>query len=115
MEHYRPLEAITALEPARPYELAGYTILTQRAGAYLQARQPENAASEYKKILANPGVDPVSSMFPLAHLGLARAYVLQGDSARSRDEYQKFFDLWKDADADVPVLRQARLEYSYLR
>lgn len=49
---------------------------------------------------------------PLAHLGLARAYALENHKAESRDEYEKFFALWKDADADLPILKQARLEYA---
>ena len=73
------------------------------------------AAAEYQKILANRGVDPVSPMYPLAHLGLARAYALQNNKPASRGEYEKFFDAWKDADTDVPILKQARIEYSRLK
>jgi hypothetical protein len=73
------------------------------------------AAAEYQKILANRGIDPVSPLYPLAHLGLARAYALQNNQAGSRGEYEKFFDMWKDADADVPVLKQARIEYARLK
>jgi DNA-binding winged helix-turn-helix (wHTH) protein/tetratricopeptide (TPR) repeat protein len=114
-EHGKPLDAVVALEPARPYEMANYSVLTQRAGACLKAGRPEMAAAEYQKILANRGVDPLSTLYPLAHLGLARAYALQNNQAGSRSEYEKFFGMWKDADADVPVLKQARIEYSRLK
>jgi len=115
MEHGKPLDAVAALEPARPYEMANYAVLSQRAEAYLKAGRPEMAVPEYQKILANPGVDPVSPLYSLAHLGLARAYALQNNQVASRGEYEKFFDLWKNADADVPILKQARIEYSRLK
>jgi tetratricopeptide (TPR) repeat protein len=108
----KPLEAVAALEPTRPYELADYSVLSLRAAACLKAGQPDAAADAYNKILANPGVDPLSPLYPLAHLGLARADALKNDRAASRSEYEKFFALWKDADADIPVLKNARSEYS---
>jgi tetratricopeptide (TPR) repeat protein len=115
MERDKPLDAVEALEPARPYEMANYAVLTQRAGAYLKAGQPEMAAAEFQKIIANPGIDPINPLYPLAHLGLARAYAAENNTSASRKEYEKFFDLWKDADADVPILQQARIEYSHLK
>jgi DNA-binding winged helix-turn-helix (wHTH) protein/Tfp pilus assembly protein PilF len=111
----KPLDAVEALEPARPYEMANYAVLTLRAEAYLKAGRPEMAAAEYQKILANPGIDPLSPLYPLAHLSLARAYAAQNNISASRGEYEKFFDSWKDADADVPILKQARAEYSRLK
>jgi hypothetical protein len=115
VDRQKPLDAIPALEPATPYELANYSVLTLRAEAYLQANRPDLAVPEYKKILANPGVNPVTTLYPLAHLGLARAFILQNNKAESRGEYEKLFAYWKDADADVPVLKQARLEYARLQ
>jgi eukaryotic-like serine/threonine-protein kinase len=114
LAHGRPSDVLQELEAARPYELADYTILTQRATAYLRLKRPEKAANEYRKILANPGVDVPSPVYPLAHVGLARAYAAQNDKTASRKEYEVFFELWKDADADVPVLQQARREYARL-
>jgi hypothetical protein len=73
------------------------------------------AADQYKKILANPGIDAISTRYPMAQLGLARAYAGENNKTASRIEYEKFFAMWKDADADVPVLKQARLEYSHLQ
>jgi hypothetical protein len=57
----------------------------------------------------------VAPYFPLARLGLARAYALQGDAAKARTSYQDFFALWKDADPDVPILKQAKAEYAKLQ
>jgi eukaryotic-like serine/threonine-protein kinase len=114
-EQARPLDAVAVLEPARPYEMANYAVLTQRAEAYMKAGRGEMAVPEYQKIIANPGIDPVSPLYSLAHLGLARAYALENNQAASRGEYEKFFDTWKNADADVPVMKQARIEYSRLK
>ena len=66
-------------------------------------------------ILDHRGIEPISPLYPLAHLGLARASVLSGDSNRARKEYQDFLAVWKDADADLPALQQARDEYLKLK
>ena len=109
----KPLDAVAALEPAAPYELVNYYVIDERAQAYLKAGKPELAIPEYHKILSYPCLDP-HLLNPLAHLGLARAYAMQKDNTVSRHEYEVFFGLWKDADADLPVLRQARREYAQL-
>jgi hypothetical protein len=114
MAQTKPLDAVAALEPARPYELAGYTVPNQRAEAWLEAARPEMAVDEYRKILDNPGVDPLSLLYPLAHLGMAHAYLRLNKTAESHAEYESFFAAWKDADSDVPVLKQARAEYAGL-
>jgi DNA-binding winged helix-turn-helix (wHTH) protein/tetratricopeptide (TPR) repeat protein len=114
MAQTKPLDAVAALEPARPYELAGYTVPDERAEAWLKAARPEMAADEYRKILDNPGVDPLSLLYPLAHLGMAHAYLRLNKTAESHAEYESFFAAWKDADSDVPVLKQARAEYAGL-
>ena len=111
----KPLDAVSALEPALPYDLAAYAIPTQRAEAYLKASQPEFAILEYNKILGNPGIEALSALYPLAHLGMARAYALERNNTNSRAEYEKFFDLFKSADPDLPVVKQARLEYNHLK
>jgi eukaryotic-like serine/threonine-protein kinase len=111
----KPLEAIAALEPAAPYELTGgFTAFAQRGEAYRRAGQAEMAAGEYKKVLAHRGVDPVSPLFPLAHLWLGRADALAGHVQESRSEYEKLFALWMDADKDLPLLLAARKEYAAL-
>ncbi len=71
--------------------------------------------AEFQKVLDHRGVDPLSILYPLAHLGLARAAVLQGDAAKARKAYQDFFALWKDADPDIPILQQAKQEYEKLK
>jgi len=114
MQRGKPLEAVAELDPAVPYELADYTVLMQRAEAYLQAGRMGMAVHDYLKVLDNRGVDPVSVLVPLAHLGLARAYAMENNKVVGRSEYEQFFNLWKDADTDLPVLKQARLEFARL-
>ena len=82
--------------------------------AYLLTRQGDKAATEFQKIVDHRGTvvsDPVGA---LAHLQLGRAYVLSGDRAKAKSAYQEFLSLWQNADADIPVLKQARTEYSKL-
>jgi tetratricopeptide (TPR) repeat protein len=115
MYRRKPEEAIEALRPGLPYDMRSFTLPAMRGRAYLAARQPSLAAVEFRKIIDHPTVEPLSHDLPLAHLGLARAYALLDDVANSKDEYEKFFALWKDADADLPVLKDARVEYTRLR
>jgi DNA-binding winged helix-turn-helix (wHTH) protein/tetratricopeptide (TPR) repeat protein len=106
-----PAGAIALLEPGRPYELALPEIIDARGQAYLAAKQGVQAEAEFRKLIDHPSLEePTMPRTFLAHLGLARAYALQGHKDESRKEYETFFDLWKDADADSPVLRQAHLE-----
>jgi eukaryotic-like serine/threonine-protein kinase len=110
-----PLDAIAALEPAAPYELAGgLTAFAQRGESYQSAGQYENAATEYRNLLAHNGINPLSPLLPLAHLWLGRAEAHAGNIKGSRAEYEKLFALWKDADKDLPVLLTAKREYVVL-
>jgi len=86
-----------------------------RGQAYLGERKGAEAASEFQKILDHRGWSPLSPLYPLAHLGLARAAVLQGDPTKARKSYQDFLALWKDADADLPILIEAKKEYEKLK
>jgi DNA-binding winged helix-turn-helix (wHTH) protein/Flp pilus assembly protein TadD len=96
----KPMVAIAALEPARLYGKNDYSVLTERATAYMQAGKPDLAAQEYKAILASaPGTDDNSPLYNLAHQGLARAYAAQGKMLESREEYARFSQLWVDADS----------------
>ena len=115
MKRQKPADAIAALQLATPYEVVDYNVPILRGEACLRANRPEMAAVEYQKILANRGLNPVSHLYPMAYLGLARAYALEKHKTESRREYEKFFTLWKDADPDAPVLKQARLEYKHLQ
>jgi DNA-binding winged helix-turn-helix (wHTH) protein/tetratricopeptide (TPR) repeat protein len=114
IQERKPVEALHALEVATDYELRDYVIFSLRGRAYLDAHRGAEAAEEYRKILTNPGIDPVSPLYPLAHLGLARAYAMQNRTQESRKEYEALFALWRDADGDLPVLKQARTEYAHL-
>jgi outer membrane protein assembly factor BamD (BamD/ComL family) len=113
--------AVAALEPARRFELAGtppnapYAILYVRGRAYLQSKQPDKAAVEFQKILDFPGREATSELISLSQLQLARAYAMQNDTAKARTAYQDFLALWKDADPDIPILKQAKAEYDKLQ
>jgi tetratricopeptide (TPR) repeat protein len=107
-------DAIRALEPARPYEMRDYTVPWLRGAAYLKLGQPALAEVEYKKIVDNPGIDPVSATATLGHLGLARAYAMGGKNSQARHEYETLFALWKNADPNLTVLQQARADYQRL-
>jgi tetratricopeptide (TPR) repeat protein len=115
LKHNNPTRAITLLEAASPYDPANYGPMYVRGKAYLQAREGEKAAAEYQKILDHRGIDPLNPVYALARLGLGRAYALQGQTTEARTAYQDFFALWKDADPDIPILKQAKEEYEKLR
>ena len=112
------LRAIDDLQSAAPYELGLdgtlYPVYV-RGEAYLAARRGSKAANEFQKILDHRGIvanDPIGA---LAHLGLGRAYAMQGDVAKARAAYQDFLTLWKDADPDIPILKEAKAEYAKLQ
>ena len=112
-----PDQAIDALRAAVPYEL-GYVFphpVYVRAQAYLQAGRGAEAAAEFQKIIDHRGLNPTSPEHSLAKLGLGRAYVLAKDTAKAKAAYQDFLALWKDADPDVPILKQAKAEYAKLQ
>ena len=116
LHHHDPAGAIAALESARPYELARPEALELRGQAYLAAGQAENAELEFSKLIANPALDdPTRPGTILAHLGLARACALERKTVESRDEYNKFFSLWNEADGDLGILQQAKSEYARLQ
>jgi tetratricopeptide (TPR) repeat protein len=110
--------AIEILQPASRFELgnvAGLWLTYVRGEVYLRQKTGSDAAAAFQKILDHRGIEPLSPLYPLAHLGLARASVLSGDTAKARKEYQDFLALWKDADADLPILQQAKDEYAKLK
>jgi eukaryotic-like serine/threonine-protein kinase len=119
-----PSRALEFLEAAVPYELAPvsddefgapfYPVYV-RGQAYLLLHQGAQAAAEFQKFIDHPTFVANNPLFVLAHLGLARAYTLQGDTDKSRAAYQDFFTLWKDADQDIPILKQAKAEYAKLQ
>jgi serine/threonine protein kinase/tetratricopeptide (TPR) repeat protein len=111
-------QAIQLLESVRSYQFGivlGSSTAFLRGNLYLQQRMGKEAAAEFQSILDHPGSDYLSPAYTLAHLGLARAAVINGDTAAARKSYQDFFGLWKEADSDLPVLVQARKEYAELK
>jgi eukaryotic-like serine/threonine-protein kinase len=86
-----------------------------RGEAYLAVGQGNLAAVEFRKILDHRGLVWNCATAALARLGLGRAYAMTGDKAKARAAYQDFLMLWKDADPDIPVLKQAKAEYAKLQ
>jgi tetratricopeptide (TPR) repeat protein len=116
-----PSDAIERLRTALPYDLAmpgtaffakfgGLYPAYVRGQAYLQAGRGREAAAEFQKVLDHRGIVLADPIGALAHLQLGRAYVIAGDIANAKNAYQDFLTLWKDADPDLPVLRQAEAE-----
>jgi eukaryotic-like serine/threonine-protein kinase len=113
-----PAKAVEILQRAVPYDLANQRRMLstyQRGRAYLALHQGTEAAAEFQKIADHPGVVHNSVTGALAKLGLARAYALEGDTAKARVTYQDFFALWKDADPKIPLLVAAQSEYGKLQ
>ncbi len=110
-----PNAAVNSLAPAVQYEQNTISVPYNRALAYLAAGQTSKAATEFEKVLSDRGWDDWGVFAPLAQLGLARAYAMQGNREDSRKAYDDFFATWKDADPDIPILRQAKAEYNSTR
>ncbi len=110
-------KAVELLQPAEPYELGivgGLSPVYVRGEAFLAAHDGRQAASEFQKIIGHSAL-AMNSIGALARLGLARARVLQGDTGNAKAAYRDFFTLWKDADPDIFVLKQAKAEYGKLQ
>jgi eukaryotic-like serine/threonine-protein kinase len=118
-------EAVEILRAATPYELGGTTASTYlwnalhpvfvRGEAYLATRQGSQAVAEFQKILNHRGIVLNQPIGALAHLQIGRAYAMQGESAKAKAAYQDFLTLWRDADPDIPILKQAKAEYAKLQ
>jgi tetratricopeptide (TPR) repeat protein/predicted Ser/Thr protein kinase len=126
LDRGEPAKAIEQLQIAIPYELAAprsvlhghfgalYPIYV-RGEAYLAAHRGAEAAAEFQKILDHRGIvvsDPIGA---LAHLQIGRAYALSGDMPKAKTAYRDFLTLWKDADAEIPILKQAQAEYAKMQ
>ena len=120
-----PAAAIQALHVASRYDLAlggvgfiarfgGLYPIYVRGMAYLAARQPAEAVGEFRRILDHRGIVMMDPMDAMARLQLARALVLSGDTVKAKGVYSDLLTLWKNADADIPVLKTARAEYARL-
>ncbi len=116
-------QALVFLEAAAPYELGKPPQLQLgtlypayiRGEAHLLAHNGSTAATEFQKFLVHRGIVVNFPLGALAHLGQARSYALSGDAAKARTAYQDFFALWKDADPDIPILKEAKAEYAKLQ
>jgi hypothetical protein len=126
LDHGDPSKAIELLQVAVPYEISSPRSATfayfgalypvyVRGQAYLAAHRGNEAAREFEKIVDHRGIVIGDAFGVLAHLGLARAYALTGDTTTARAKYQDFLTLWKEADPDIPVLKQAKAEYATLQ
>ena len=112
-----PNDALTALEAARPTEfgtVAGLVPTFLRGEAYLAKHEPDAARAEFQKVLDHRGSDPFAPVVPLARLGLARTWQMIGNIEKSRQEYDELLKIWKNADADLPLLQRAREERARL-
>jgi tetratricopeptide (TPR) repeat protein len=122
LERQDPNRAIELLRVASTLELGEITQFTiflcpayLRGEAHLMLHDGNRAAAEFQKFIDHRGLVVNFPWGALARLGLARAYALQGDTAKARAAYQDFLTLWKDADPDIPILQQAKAEYAKLK
>jgi tetratricopeptide (TPR) repeat protein len=126
LDRAEPERAVERLQVAAPHELgiplsavsglfgALYPVYV-RGQAYFAGNKPKEAASEFRKILDHRGIVVSDPIAVLSHLQLGRAYALMEDKAQARSAYQHFFNLWKDADPDIPLMKQAESEYAKLQ
>ena len=118
----QPAKAVELLASASPYERAYPEAVYLRGLAYLRLHKGAEAAAEFQKILDHKGASWGSTwLYPnwglyysISYLGLARGSALAGDTAKARLAFQRFFELWKGADSDIPLLQQAKAEYAHL-
>jgi tetratricopeptide (TPR) repeat protein len=119
----QPARAVELLASASPYERAHPEAVYLRGLAYLRLRKGAEAAAEFQKITDHKGASWASTWqypnwglhYAISYLGLARAYELTGDTVKARKAFQDLFALWKEADQDLPVLKQAQAEYARLQ
>jgi len=125
LTHQAPSDAVEQLQRAVPYDFAvpgtlffgkfgGLYTVYIRGEAYLAAGRGQEAAAEFQKVLSHRGIVLADPIGTLAHLQLGRAYVVSGDITKAKSAYRDFLALWKDADPDLPVLKQANAEYAKL-
>jgi serine/threonine protein kinase/tetratricopeptide (TPR) repeat protein len=126
LERGDPAKAIELLQVNVPYDLSAprsatfayfgalYPIYI-RGQAYLALHQGAEAATEFQRIVDHPGIVIGDAFSVLAHLGMARAYAMQGDTIKARKKYQDFLTIWKDADSEIPILKKAKAESAKLQ
>jgi len=126
LAHRAPSDAVERLQRSVPYDFAmpgtaffakfgGLYPAYVRGQAYLAAGHGAEAAAEFQKVLNHRGIVLADPIGALVHLQLGRAYIVSGDMAKAKNAYQDFLTLWKDADPDIPILKQAKAEYATLQ
>jgi eukaryotic-like serine/threonine-protein kinase len=124
LNHGDARRAVEVLQKSSPYELgeSGFAAFSPvlypvyvRGQAYLVGHQGTEAAADFQRILDHRGVVLNQPIGALAHLQIGRAYTLSGDKSKARDAYKDFLTLWKDADPEIPILKQAKAEYAKLQ
>ena len=113
-----PTRALEILEPLTTHDAGWfdlYMFAYVRGEAYLSAHRGQEGAAEFRKILDHRGIVANQPWGAVARLELGRAYAMQGDTGKARGAYQDFLTLWKDADPDIPILKQAKTEYAKLQ
>jgi serine/threonine protein kinase/predicted Zn-dependent protease len=125
IDRKNPAKAIDALAISVPYELGNPSPQAEigaylypayiRGQSYLLLQDGEKASGEFQKFLSHPGITVNCPLGALAHLQLGRAYTVMHDPSKARAAYDDFFSIWKDADPDVPILKQAKAEYAKLQ
>jgi serine/threonine protein kinase/tetratricopeptide (TPR) repeat protein len=108
-------KALELMKPALQYDKATTISLYVRGLAYLKAGDGASAAGEFQKVLALSNYAPTDLLITFARLGMARAYALQGDTAKAKSAYQDILAFWKDADPDLPTVKQVKAEYAKLQ
>ncbi len=125
LAHRAPSDALDRLQVALPYDFAlpgtdffarfgGLYTVYVRGEAFLAAGRGQEAVAEFQKVLSHRGIVSADPIGALAHLQLGRAYVILGDLGKAKSAYQTFLNLWKDADPDIPIFKQAGREYAKL-
>jgi tetratricopeptide (TPR) repeat protein len=124
LDRKKPTDSVERLQIALPYELAvnglnfnhfylgGLHSAYVRGEAFAAAHRYADAAAEFQKILDHRGIVGADPIGALAHVQLGRVFVLSGEKIKAKAAYQDFLTLWKDADPDIPILRQANAEYA---
>jgi eukaryotic-like serine/threonine-protein kinase len=121
MKRENSAESLRQLADAKSYELGTAGMFVNylypgyvRGQAFLLAHNGIGAAAEFQKLLDHPGLMQNFVTGSIAHLQIGRAYAKAGDAAKAKAAYRDFFNLWKDADPDVPILKEAKTEYGNL-
>lgn len=122
LKQNQPARSVELLRSASPYERAYLEAVYLRGLAYLRLHKGSEAATEFRKIVDHKGANWASTwrypywgqFYSLSYLGIARGFALAADTGRAKKAFQDFFELWKDADRDIPILQQAKAEYANL-